>query len=352
MKLEQKNKINMLPKMGKYIIIVIAVALIITGLRAWQLFGYIFNENVQSDYVLYLHRGSDYETVLDSLVKNDVLYDLKGFKWVANKKDYPALVKHGRYLLRENMNSNEVVNMLRSGQQSPLKLTFNNIRFPEHLAKVVSGYIEPDSAALMMVLSPEYAGNYGFDTDTYKAMFIPNTYEFYWTTTAREFADRMKREYDRFWNDQRRQKAEALGMTPVEVAILAAIVQEETVKEDEKPKVAGVYINRLRRSMLLQADPTVKFSVGDFTIQRVLFKHLEIDSPYNTYKYAGLPPGPITYPEISSIDAVLNFENHNYLYFCAKDDFSGYHSFARTLAEHNRNAERYRQALNNRRIFR
>jgi len=352
MKLEQKYKINMLPRMGKYIILTIAIALVVAGLRAWQLFGYIFHENVKADYVLYIQRGSTYETVIDSLVKNDVLYDLKGFKWVARKKDYPSLVKPGRYLLRKNMNSNEVVNMLRSGQQTALNVTFNNIRFAEQLASVVAGYLEPDSAAFMEVLSPGYGPEYGFTPETYKAMFIPNTYQFYWTTTPKEFTDRMKKEYDRFWNEQRRQKAEALGMTPVEVATLAAIVQEETVKEDEKPRVAGVYINRLRRNMPLQADPTVKFAVGDFTLQRILFVHLETDSPYNTYKNAGLPPGPITFPEISSIDAVLNYEAHNYLYFCAKDDFSGYHAFARTLAEHNRNADRYRKALNERKIFR
>jgi UPF0755 protein len=352
MKLEQKNRINMLPGMGKYIILVIAIALILTGLRAWQLFGYIFNENVKEDYVLYLHNGSKYETVIDSLVKNNVLHDLKAFKWVAKKKDYPDLVKRGRYLLKKNMSSNEVVNMLRSGQQSPVNLTFNNIRFPEQLATVVAGYLEPDSASIMSVLLPENAAGYGFTPETYKAMFIPNTYQFFWTSSAKDFADRMKKEYERFWNQQRRQKAEALGMTPVEVATLAAIVQEETVKGDEKPRVAGVYINRLKRNMPLQADPTVKYAVGDFTLRRILFVHLEVDSPYNTYKHAGLPPGPITFPEISSIDAVLNYENHNYFYFCAKDDFSGYHAFARTLAEHNRNADRYRRALNDRRIFR
>lgn len=352
MKLEQKNRINMLPGIGKYIMLTIAIALVIAGLRAWQLFGYIFNENVKADYILHLHQGSTYQTVLDSLTKNNVINDLKAFNWVANKKDYPDLVKRGRYLLKKNMNSNEVVNMLRAGQQAPVNLTFNNIRFPEQLATVVASYLETDSMSIMSVLSPENAMEYGFTPETYKAMFIPNTYQFFWTASAKDFADRMKKEYDRFWNDQRRQKAEVLGMTPVEVATLAAIVQEETVKQDEKPKVAGVYINRLRRNMPLQADPTVKYAVGDFTLQRILFVHLEVDSPYNTYKHAGLPPGPITFPEISSIDAVLNYENHNYLYFCAKDDFSGYHSFARTLSEHNRNADRYRRALNERRIFR
>jgi UPF0755 protein len=352
MKLEQKNKINILPRVSRIIIFVIAVALLISGLWAWKIFGYIFNENVKKDFVLYLHRGSTFDSVVDSLVNNDVLNEVKAFRWVAKRKDYGDVVRHGRYLLKKNMNANEVVNMLRSGRQAPVNLTFNNIRFPEQLAAVAAGYLEADSAAMMLVLTPDNGPRFGFTPETYKAMFIPNTYQFYWTATPEEFAERMKKEYDRFWNEQRRQKAEAMGMTPVEVATLASIVQEETVKGDEKPRVAGVYINRLRRSMPLQADPTVKFAIGDFTLQRILFQHLEIDSPYNTYKNAGLPPGPITYPEISSIDAVLNYENHNYLYFSAKEDFSGYHSFARTHAEHTRNADRYRRALNQRGIFR
>jgi UPF0755 protein len=352
MTLEQKNSVNVLPKAGKIIMGITSIGLLFAGYYAWLVFGYIFNANVEKDYVLYIERGAAYDAVYDTLVKNEVFTDLRAFRWVSRKKEYPSMVKPGRYQLKPGMNTNEVVNMLRSGNQSPVNLTFNNIRFPEQLAGVVSRYIEPDSMALMTVLSPEYALRYGFSPETYRAMFIPNTYQFFWTSTAEEFADRMKKEYDRFWNESRRQKAEALGMTPVEVATLAAIVQEETVKADEKPRVAGVYINRLRRSMPLQADPTVKFAVGDFTLQRILFVHLEVDSPYNTYRHAGLPPGPITYPEISSIDAVLNYEQHNYLYFCAKDDFSGYHAFARTHAEHNRNAERWRRALNDRKIFR
>jgi UPF0755 protein len=182
-------------------------------------------------------------------------------------------------------------------------------------------------------------------------MFIPNTYEFYWTTSATEFAERMKTEYDRFWDTTRKQKAEEIEMSPVEVTTLASIVQAETTKTEELPRVAGLYINRLQRGIPLQADPTVKFAVGDFTLKRILNKHLEIDSPYNTYKHAGLPPGPINFPEISAIDAVLNYEDHNYLYMVAKPDFSGFHNFSTTLAEHNRNANRYRAALNERQIW-
>lgn len=351
MKLEQKNKINRMPRMGKYVIIGVSVALVIAGLRAWQLFGYIFNPNVKNDYVLYVTKGTTFDSVLDSLEKNDALLDLKAFRWVARKKDYHHVVRPGRFHFKQGMNNNEMVNILRAGLQEPVDLIFNNIRTPEQLAGVVSTYLQADSASVLELFTPGTAGKYGFAPETFISMFIPNTYEFYWTTSAKEFADRMKVEHERFWNEERRKKAEALGLTPQEVSTLASIVQEETVKADEKARVAGVYINRLRRGMLLQADPTVKYAVGDVTLRRILFSHLEIDSPYNTYKNAGLPPGPITFPEISSIDAVLNFEEHDYYYFCARDDFSGYHAFARTNAEHNINAEKYRRALDEQKIF-
>jgi UPF0755 protein len=182
-------------------------------------------------------------------------------------------------------------------------------------------------------------------------MFIPDTYEFYWTTSAKQFADRMKNEYERFWNDERKNRAEQINLNPVEVITLASIVQSETAKKEELKTVAGLYINRLKRGQLLQADPTVKYAVGDFSLKRILNLHLEIESPYNTYKYVGLPPGPINFPETESIDAVLNFEKHNYIFMCAKEDFSGYHNFAGTLAEHNRNAAKYRAALNAEKIW-
>jgi UPF0755 protein len=238
-----------------------------------------------------------------------------------------------------------MVNILRAGLQEPVQLTFNNIRTKEELAAHVSSYIDVDSMSIIELFNPEIVREYGFTPETFPAMFIPNTYEFYWTTTARQFADRMKQEFDRFWDTDRLTKAQSIGLTPVQVATLASIVQEETNVPAEKAKVAGVYINRLTRGMLLQADPTVKFAVGDVTIRRVLNKYLDTDSPYNTYRYPGLPPGPITFPEISSIDAVLNYEKHNYLYFCARPDLSGYNNYARTNAEHDRNAALYHNAL-------
>ena len=340
------------PKVGKFIIIFFAIALIIVGIRAYQLYQYIFSENVKHEYVLLIPENATYEQVTDSLKINDALLNYKAFKWVAKKKHYPSAVKPGRYVLKKGMNTNQVVNMLRGGLQQPVDVTFNNIHFKNELAGRVSQYIEADSLSIINLFSDKKKiADYGFTPETFKAMFIPNTYEFYWTTTADEFADRMHEEYERFWNDERREKAKEINLTPVEVTTLASIVQSETAKKDELRRIAGLYINRLKRGQLLQADPTVKFAVGDFSLKRILKKHLEIESPYNTYKYAGLPPGPINFPEISSIDAVLNYEKNNFIYMCAKPDFSGYHNFSSTLAQHNRNAIAYREALNENKIY-
>lgn len=282
-----------------------------------------------------------------------MLINYKAFQWVAKKKNYPSAVKSGRYLLRPGMNTNQIVNKLRAGEQDPVNVTFNNARFNEDLAGKVSRYIQADSLEILQLFSDTAAiEQLGFTPETYRAMFIPNTYQFYWTTDATEFASRMKKEFDRYWNNDRRKKAEEIGLSPVEVTTLASIVQEETAKNEELNRVAGLYINRLTRGMPLQADPTVRYAVGDFTLRRILNVHLEIDSPYNTYLYAGLPPGPVNFPEVSAIEAVLNYEEHNYLYMAAREDFSGFHNFATTLTEHNRNANRYRAALNDRKIFR
>ena len=206
--------------------------------------------------------------------------------------------------------------------------------------------IEADSADIAALLKDEEtAKKYGFNKQTFCSMFIPNTYEFWWNTSAEEFVQRMADEYKKFWNDDRKAKANELGLSQSQVSTLASIVESETQKNDEKARIAGVYINRLKKDWLLQADPTVVFAAGDFTIKRILNKHLEINSPYNTYKYKGLPPGPICIPSTTSIDAVLNYEHHNYMYFCAKEDFSGYHNFATTNAQHEANARRYHDAL-------
>lgn len=340
------------PRVGKYIIIFFAFAFVIVGARAYQLYGYIFNENVKSDYVLLISDEDTFETIFDRLEKDKVLMNYKAFKWVAKKKKYEDFIRPGRYQLKKDMNTNELVNMLRSGAQQPVDITFNNVRFKEDLAGKVSKYIQADSLSLLALFSDvTQIEAWGFTPENYRAMYIPNTYEMYWTTSAEEFARRMNEEYQRFWNEDRKKKAALIGLTPEEISILASIVQSETIKKDELKRVAGLYVNRLKRGILLQADPTVKYAVGNFSLRRVLNKHLEIESPYNTYKYAGLPPGPICFPAINSIDAVLDYEQHKFVYMCSKEDFSGYHNFAKTLRQHNRNAKRYHNALNERKIY-
>jgi len=302
--------------------------------------------------VLLIKEKMSFDELYTKLEQDKILKNYKAFKWVAKRKEFNKSVKPGRYGLKAGMNTNELINKLRSGNQDPVDVTFNNVRFKEELAAKVSKYIEADSVYLIALFNDTIQiAQWGFNKENYRAMYIPNTYEMYWTTTAQEFANRMNQEYVKFWTDERKAKAESIGLSPIEVSVLASIVESETAKSDELKSVAGLYINRLKRGIPLQADPTVKYAVGDFSIKRVLNKHLEIDSPYNTYKNAGLPPGPICFPSITSIDAVLNHEQNNYIYMCAKEDFSGYHNFAATLAEHNQNAAKYRAALDKNKIY-
>lgn len=301
----------------------------------------------------YIPTGSGYEEVTGLLKISGHVQDLESFEWVARKKGYPENIKAGHYLLRDGMNNNELVNMLRGGLQAPIKLTFSNVRTKNELAGKIARAIEADSAVLVSVMNDStILSEYGFTPATIPAMILPNTYEIWWNTNAEKFIKRMHREYEKFWTEERRETARSAGLNPVEVATLASIVDEETIRGDEKTTVAGLYINRLDNGMRLQADPTIKYVLGDFTINRVLSRDLIIDSPYNTYLYKGLPPGPIRFPSISGINAVLNHEKHDYLYMCARDDFSGYHYFSKTLRQHNVNAAKYRQALRERGIWR
>jgi len=306
----------------------------------------------QDTYVL-IPTGATYKQALDSVEATGVIIDKLSLRFMAKLMDYDELVKPGRYKLENGWGNRQLLGVLRLGEQTPVKLTFNNIRLRSQLAAKLATELEAGETEIDSLLKdPAYLASLGFDTTTVVSMFIPNTYEVYWTTTAPELMARMKQEYDKFWTAERKAKAAKLGLTQQQVSTLASIVQAETIKNDEKPRVAGVYLNRLQKGMLLQADPTVVFAVGDFSIRRVLNVHLRHDSPYNTYRYKGLPPGPINMPHISSIDAVLNPEPHNYIYFCAKEDFSGYHSFAVTQAEHLANARRYQRALTERNILR
>jgi UPF0755 protein len=336
----------------KHLIILSGIIMIVVFISLfYNIYNKIYEPNTEKTTTLYLPTGSDYPKVLTILKESGMLRDIRSFNWLAHRKMYPSLVKPGAYKIEKGWNNNLLIDKLRSGAQTPVNVTFNNIRFREDLAGVLDRHLEPDSVSFLTILNNDsLAKHYGFTHENFTCLFIPNTYEFYWTTTPLRFVARMKREYNIFWNESRRTKAAILGLSPQQVITLASIVQDETGKNDEKPRISGVYINRLRRGWLLQADPTIKYAMNDFSIRRILDDYLKINSPYNTYKYAGLPPGPINFPEIPSIDAVLNAETHEYMYFCAKDDFSGYHAFAVNEQEQQLNAQRYHAALDRRGI--
>jgi UPF0755 protein len=296
---------------------------------------------------IYIDEKKDYEKLLSDLEKIAHVKKTALFQKLAAYMHYEDNILTGRYVITPSMSCLSAVKMFRNGQQTPVKFTFNNVRLKTDLAEKMGGQLMFGSEKLWEKINdPKVCESFGFDTVTIVSMFIPNTYEMYWNISENKFLERMKKEYDRFWTPERLEKAKAIPLTPVQVAVLASIVEEETAKKADYAMVAGLYINRLRKRILLQADPTVKFAVGDFALKRILYAHLEVDSPYNTYKYLGLPPGPIRVPSVAGMDAVLNYVKHNYLYMTAKEDFSGRTNFAVTYAEHLQNARKYQNALN------
>lgn len=300
---------------------------------------------------IYIHTGWGFEETMNMLQEENVLKYPWFFRVLAEHKKYPERVRPGRYKIAGTMSNLDLLALLRSGKQDPVNVIFNNIRTPQQLAGRIARQIEADSLSLINAfVDSSWHIKYGIPAHQKAMMFIPNTYEFFWNTSADGFIERMHREYEAFWTGSRDEKLKNINFTRAQAATLASIIELETRMNDEKARIAGVYMNRLRIGMRLQADPTLVFAHGDFTLRRVLNRHKEIDSPYNTYKYAGLPPGPISFPSVSSIDAVLNYEQHDYLYFAAKEDFSGYHTFARTYQQHLANARRYHRALNERNI--
>lgn len=333
-------------------LVVFAVLLISFSFYAYQM---IMSPNIlvdQPEREVLIPTGFTFEEVQDKLYEEGYVNDLLSFSVLAKLMKYDQYVKAGRYVLSPEMSNLEAIRLLRSGRQEPVDVTFNNVRLKPELAQKLTANLEADADEfLALIQDSTVIAQYGFTDETIMTMFLPNTYEMFWTTQEKELLDRMYQEYKRFWNEERLNKAKALNMSPVEVSILASIVESETNKMEEAPVVAGLYLNRLQRNIALQADPTLVFAAQDFTIRRVLDKHKEIDSPYNTYKYTGLPPGPIRSPSITSIEAVLNYEDHNYLYMCAKEDFSGYHNFATNLQTHLANARRYQRALSQAGIY-
>jgi UPF0755 protein len=311
------------------------------------LFAANFLVGEDKDQYIYIPTGGKFQTVLDTLVKHKYVSDKMSFSLLSKILKYQEHVKPGRYLIKKNANNLNTIMYLRSGRQEPLKLTFNNIRLKRELAGKISRMIEPDSLTILKLLNdPAFVNKYGFDTTTVMCMFLPNTYEVYWTIKAPDLLDRMNKEYQRFWTEEKIAKAQEIGLTRTQVSILASIVQAENSRSDESARIAGLYINRLKKEMPLQSDPTVVYAVGDFEMKRVYEAHMQLDNPYNTYRYKGLPPGPINLPTLTSLNAVLNYERHDYIFMCAKEDFSGYHNFASNYRDHVRNANLYRAALN------
>ncbi len=302
---------------------------------------------------LFIPSGYEFHDVQKVLYDQRFVNEPVAFGLLAKWMNYDKLVKPGKYLIEANSNNLEVIRKLRSGDQVPVRITFNNARLLSDMAAKLTLNIELDSGSFLNYLeSEDLPSRYGFNMENFRCMFIPNTYEVYWTITEEQLVDRMHNEYEKFWTMEKKAMADSLGLTPVEVSILASIVQAEISHNDEAPVVAGLYLNRLKKNMFLQADPTLVYAAGDFSIRRVLNMHKAIESPYNTYKYLGLPPGPINFPSITVINAVLNYQKHDYIYMCAKDDFSGYHNFSNNLRQHNINAKKYQQALNRQKLYR
>ena len=323
---------------------------------AWQPIRAIYLSGVPAKlevYYICIRTGASFEDVVTALKENGFITNESDFRWLAEKMNYKKdKMRAGRFEIKPGWSNRELIQQLRNGPQAPVKVILNNERLPEQVAGVVARFIEADSLSLLGTFhDPVFLNEIGYTEETIMSAFIPNTYEMYWNTDAKGFVRRMLKEHDAFWNkNDRKSKAQALGMTETQVYILASIVERETNANQEKPIIAGVYLNRLKIGMKLQADPTSVFATRDFDTRRVTEYHTTYDSPYNTYVYKGLPPGPISMASIPSLDAVLNPTHHNYLYFCAKPDESGTHAFAETFAAHKVNANRFQNYVRQRRL--
>lgn len=343
----------MIKKHKGKIAIVLLVLLAVGGWYGYDMYKKMYSANVVveegGEKFIFLKTGSTQESVTQMLIDGKLIKDKDSFVWLANKKNYKGKnVVAGKYKIEDGWSNADLINCLRAGRgRVMVKVTFNNVRTIDELAQKVGSLIEAGTENLQQKITDDNTmDKYGFNRYTFLTLFIPNTYEFTWNTSADEFLQRMADEYKKFWTAERKQKAKNIGLSQSQVSILASIVQaEQTVHADERPAIAGLYLNRLNRGIKLESDPTVVFAIGDFSIRRVLNKHLQHESPYNTYLHTGLPPGPINLPEISSIDAVLNPKKHNYIFMCAKPGYAGYHNFAVDLAGHNKNAREYRTWL-------
>ncbi|MBS1775151.1 MAG: endolytic transglycosylase MltG [Bacteroidetes bacterium] len=336
---------------GKQLAAIISVLLLL--ILAYSLFK-IFGSNTdgfRKGNFLFIPTGSNYEQTLKTLKDEGFLKDIHSFDFLARRANYPAKVKPGKYQIMPGMSNYQILRILRSGKQTPVKIIINKLRTQTDFINLIAVNLEADTLVLRHILHDNvYLSQFGLDSNTALCALIPDTYEFWWNTNADKTFRRFAHYYKNFWNDNRIKQAEAQHITPVQASIIASIVEEETNYNPEKPNIASVYLNRLRKGMKLQADPTARYAWGDFSIHRITGKVLAVHSPYNTYQVTGLPPGPICTPSKSSLDAVLQAPKSTYLYFCAKADFSGTHSFSSSFAEHQKNARLFQQALNKRGI--
>jgi len=335
---------------------IVLVVIIFIALAGTGIFYYLrlFGANVtDKETYLYIHTGESYEQLYDTIRNKGIVNDTTTFNWAAHNMKYINRVKPGKYRLHEGMSNRKFIRMLELGEQESVTLSFHNLRLKEQFAGFIAKKLEPDSAAILNLLdSAEFLKQYGFTPDNVYSMFLPNSYQILWNTSPEKFFKRMYANYEKFWTPERKQQAADINLNPVQVSVLASIVDAEALHDDEMPIIAGLYLNRLKKGMKLESDPTVIFAVHDFTIRRVLNKYLSTNSPYNTYLYTGLPPGPIMMPSVNAVNAVLNYKKNDYIYMCAKEDFSGYHNFATNVADHLANARRFQQALNERNIKR
>lgn len=329
-----------------------AVAVVLVCTAFWVAKHYVYNSVVGERAMVYVHRqwsAAQLDSALSEVL--DAPRSVARVERLLSLLDFDAAEREGAYRVEPGMSAWQVALKLARGGQTPVRVTFNNVRTIDQLAgRIAEQLCFSKDDLLALLQNDSVCADLGFTQATLPALFLPDTYEFYWTVTPEEFLQKMKREYRRYWMGQREEQAQRWGLTPVEVATLASIVEEETNKFDEMGTVAGLYMNRLRKGMPLQADPTVKFACGDFSLRRILKAHLAIESPYNTYRVTGLPPGPIRIASKQALDAVLNHRPNDYIYMCAREDFSGYHNFAVTWSEHQRNAARYQRELNRRGI--
>ena len=341
-------------KLKKIIIGVVAIVFIVGGIIALNIYNTYLASNISGNTKhIFVRTGGTYETFLEEVSKDNVFKNLNRFKKAAEAMDLQTALKPGRYTVKEGMSNRTLINKLKSGNQDAVQIKIQNIRKKSNFIAHIAKQLEADSAAFASVLdSLPLLEAQGFTKDNSYTMYLPNSYDFYWNISPQEFFDKMLKEYNRFWTDEKKEKAKALGLTPQEAGVLASIVDAEALFDSEMPTIAGLYLNRLEKGIRLQADPTVIFANDDFTVKRVTGRLLKVDSKYNTYMYGGLPPGPIMMPSLNAINAVLNREKNNFIYMCAKEDFSGHHRFAVTVEEHNINAKKYREALNKKQIFR